>query len=67
MIELCRWFAEELEPLIEEHVCKKEVEQQAEPTEEEQEEVVEEIIPRSPKMDTDGKPIGKFYLEIKWN
>lgn len=66
-------FAEDLQP-IPEHVCHKDdvaetassapPAQTAEEEEElEQEEVVEEaIIPRSPKMDTHGKPIGRLNL-----
>lgn len=51
-------LAEELEPLIEEHLSKNEaLVEAAQPAEESEE---EEIIPRSPKMDTDGKPIGKL-------
>ncbi|XP_057374109.1 titin-like [Daphnia carinata] len=61
---------EELEPVLE-HVCQKteviaeESVSKCEPAQEESivEEIVEEvIIPRSPKMDTDGKPIGQWYL-----
>ncbi len=73
---LNRWarsiFAEDLQP-IPEHVCHKDdvaetassapAAQTVEEEELEQEEVVEEaIIPRSPKMDTHGKPIGRLNL-----
>lgn len=62
-------FAEDLEP-IEEHVCNRievaseqEVPAPVEQVELEQEEIIEEVIPRSPKMDTNGKPIGKLRFD----
>lgn len=65
-------FFQELEPILE-HVTNQVEVTANEPAEEivsndeeleQEEEIVEEVIPRSQKMDTEGKPIGKSSLSI---